>query len=45
MSTDPAGFELPLRLLLAFRVLIDDRKSSSERIVQALGRMNQPTRR
>lgn len=23
MSTDPAGFELPLRLLLAFRVLID----------------------
>jgi DNA-binding MarR family transcriptional regulator len=23
VSTDPAGFELPLRLLLAFRVLID----------------------
>ena len=24
MSTDPPGFELPLRLLLAFRVLIDE---------------------
>src|SRR5258708_7323514 len=24
MSTDPPGFELPLRLLLGFRVLIDD---------------------
>jgi len=24
MSSDPPGFELPLRLLLAFRVLIDD---------------------
>src|SRR5260370_36507963 len=24
MSTDPPGFELPLRLLLGFRVLIDE---------------------